>query len=267
VSTEPDPHACRNCGTPLTGRYCSACGQEDRPLDPSLGEVLGEAWEALTNVEGRALQSLARLFTAPGFLTREYMAGRRVRWMPPVRLYLIVSVVYFGLTSLTGWGNLSIDVSVTGDRGADESGELQERGFEREAELDAAAADAVGAWLPRAMFLLVPLLAALVAVARRPVGVTYPHHLVFSLHVHAALFGAFALAAVLTGLVGGEAFDGVVGGISLSYALTYIVLAMRTVYGGSLRRNLVLGGVVGVTYWVLTIAVTIAILLPIVVAS
>ena len=42
---------------------------------------------------------------------------------------------------------------------------------------------------------------------------------------------------------------------------------MRAVYGGSLRRNLVLGGVVGMTYWVLTIAVTIAILLPIVVAS
>lgn len=264
VSAGPAPRACRNCGTPLEGRFCSACGQEDRPLDLSLRDLVADVWETFTNVEGRALQTLGRLVTAPGFLTLEYFEGRRVRWVSPVRLYLIVSVVYFGLTSLTGWGNLDFDIDVRADSDLATQEELRNLGYENQSDLDAAAMGAVRVWIPRAMFVLVPLFAGLVAVARSEAGRAYPQHLVFSLHVHAALFAVFTLAAVATGLVGGETVDGVVSGISLGFALTYLVLAMRAVYGGSLRRNVLLGGVVGVTYWLLAVAVTIAILLPVV---
>lgn len=264
MSTGPAAHTCRNCGTPLHDKFCAACGQEDRPLNPTLRELAGDLWETFTNVEGRAAQTFVRLFAAPGFLTREYFEGRRVRWMSPVRLYLLVSVVYFGLTSLTGWGTLDFDISVRGDTDLATQEELRNLGFESQDELDAAAMGAVRTWLPRAMFLMVPLFAGLVAVARTEAGRSYPQHLVFSLHVHAALFTVFVLSAVITGLVGGEGFDAMVSGIALGFALTYLVLAMRSVYGGSLRRNLLLGGVIGVTYWLLAIAVTIAILLPVV---
>jgi hypothetical protein len=255
---------CLNCGTPLGGRYCSSCGQEDRPLDPSLGDVVGDAWEAVTNLEGRILQSLGLLFFFPGFLTREYLQGRRVRWVSPMRLYLVVSLAYFGLASLTGWGGIDFNIDVTGQTAADIQAELDRRGFATEADLERTAQEALGIWIPRAMFLLVPFFAGLVAFARRPSRRTYPQHLIFALHVHAAWFWGFALTATAGGVVGNAAVESALGALAIAYALWYLVLALRTVYGGSILANLFSGVVVGATYWMVVIGVTIAILLPIV---
>jgi hypothetical protein len=261
------PEACPNCGQARTGRFCAACGQEVRPLDPSLREILGDAWEAITDLEGRAFQSLGRLLISPGFLTRQYFEGRRVRWVSPIRLYLVVSLVYFGLTSLTGWGGFDFSVRITGDTDVETQAELAQLGYASEEQLDQAAREAVNVWLPRAMFLLVPIFGGLVGILRRSAGRTYPQHLVFSLHVHAAWFGAFALTALLGGLLGGAVLGSIASGLSILYALAYLVLALRDVYGGSIRRNVVEGLVVGTTYWLLAIGVTIAILMPVVLAS
>jgi len=265
----PDPSAslrasCANCGAPLTGRWCAACGQEDRPLDPSLREVVGDVWEAISNVDGRVLQSLRRLFLSPGFLTREYLEGRRVRWLAPVRLYLVVSVAYFGLTSLTGWGGFYISADPTGATSAEEQAELQSLGYASDSELDLAARDAVSVWLPRAMFLLVPVFGLMVALGRRRARRSYPHHLVFSLHAHAAFFGAFTVTALADGAFGDGPITSAVGLLSMLYSLAYIVLALRTVYGGSVRRALAEGVVIGASYFVLTIATAVAILVPVI---
>ena len=269
TSAAPGPQrspVCLNCGTPLHGRYCSDCGQEDRPPAPRLKDVVGDAWEAVTNLEGRVLQSVGLLFFFPGFLTREYLEGRRARWVSPVRLYLVISVAYFGLVSITGWSG-SFDVRITGETVAETQAELEARGFATEEELERTAQEAVGMWIPRAMFLLVPLFAGLVAFARRPSKRTYPQHLVFTLHVHAAWFWGFALATVASAVVGSSLIDSALGALSIAYALWYLVFALRTVYGGSLVANVFSGTVLGVTYWMIVIGVTIAILLPIVLLS
>jgi hypothetical protein len=231
-----------------------------------LKDVVGDAWEAVTNLEGRVLQSLGLLFFFPGFLTREYLEGRRVRWVSPVRLYLVISVAYFGLVSLTGWSG-NFDIQFTGETVADTQAELEARGFTSEEELERTAQDAVGTWIPRAMFLLVPLFAGLVAFARRPSKRTYPQHLVFTLHVHAAWFWGFALATVASAVVGSSTIDAALGALSIAYALWYLVFALRTVYGGSLMANVFSGAVIGVTYWMIVIGVTIAVLLPLVLLS
>lgn len=258
------PATCRNCGQTLGGRFCTACGQEDRPLAPSLLDVLGDAWDAITNLEGRAFRSLGQLLVRPGFLTVEYFEGRRVRWVAPVRLYLVVSLVYFGLTSLTGWGGFMISADPTGDSAAEIQQELARRDFASESELDRAAEEAVNAWLPRAMFLLLPIFGLLVATLKRSAGRTYPEHLVFSLHVHSAFFTAFTVSAVVGGLVGGEVFDSVVQAASLVYALVYLIVALRVTYGGSLGRNVVHGVGVGIASGVLVIGATIAIVVSVV---
>jgi hypothetical protein len=255
---------CLNCGTPLSGRYCPHCGQEDRPLALTLRDVVGDVWEAITNLEGRILQSLGLLFFFPGFLTREYLEGRRVRWMSPVRLYLVVSVAYFGLVSLTGWGGIDFNIDVTGETAADIQAELDERGFASEEELERTAQEALGTWIPRAMFLLLPFFAGLVSFARRPSRRTYPQHVVFALHVHAAWFWGFALTGTAGGIVGNATVESVLSALALAYALWYLVVALRTVYGGSILANLFSGVVVGATYWMVVIGVTIAVLLPIV---
>jgi hypothetical protein len=91
---------CASCGATLTGPWCAACGERTRkPGEVSLREYLGEWIEALTNLEGRFWGSLRTLVIRPGQLTLDYMAGRRVRWMRPLHLFLLFNLLYFLLSS------------------------------------------------------------------------------------------------------------------------------------------------------------------------
>ena len=85
---------CLNCGTPLQGAFCAACGQRAVPPNPTVRELAGDAWHELSGYDGRIMSTIRGL-VRPGFLTREYLEGRRAHYVPPVRLYLVVSVVYF----------------------------------------------------------------------------------------------------------------------------------------------------------------------------
>jgi Protein of unknown function (DUF3667). len=71
-----------------------------RDPDPTLGELLSEAWDAFVSVDGRVLSSLRLLLFHPGALTVEYLRGRRTRYLAPLRLYLLCSVAYFLLASV-----------------------------------------------------------------------------------------------------------------------------------------------------------------------
>ncbi len=92
---------CTNCGTPLVGRYCAECGQ--RHHDQAIHHVwhfIKEAAEDLTHADSRLWQTLTALLFRPGFLTREFLQGHRVRFLPPVRLYLVVSLIFFIIIGL-----------------------------------------------------------------------------------------------------------------------------------------------------------------------
>jgi len=98
------PLACANCGVPVSGRYCSSCGQRSDTAAHSVGHFLWEAIEALTHADSRVWCTLQPLLRRPGFLTREFFAGRRARYVHPLRLYLILSVVFFVLSALLNSG-------------------------------------------------------------------------------------------------------------------------------------------------------------------
>ena len=93
---------CANCGAPVTGKYCSACGQRhhDHPVH-DFGHFVREATEDLTHADSRLWQTLAALLFRPGFLTREFLDGRRARYLPPLRLYLVISVIFFVVVDLS----------------------------------------------------------------------------------------------------------------------------------------------------------------------
>ncbi len=92
---------CRNCGAPLRGEYCHHCGQREGRGDlrfiDAVGDVLGDAvtWDS------RFWRTLVPLVFRPGFLAAEFIAGRRARYMPPFRLYIVVSFLLFLVISLT----------------------------------------------------------------------------------------------------------------------------------------------------------------------
>jgi hypothetical protein len=92
---------CDNCGAAVSGRYCAACGQRLEPPVHSLWHFAQVATEDLTHADSRLWRTLAALLFRPGYLTREFLAGRRARYLPPVRLYLVISVVFFLWASTT----------------------------------------------------------------------------------------------------------------------------------------------------------------------
>ena len=259
----PARGACSNCGAVLTGPFCAACGQEVRPLDPSLNEILRDVGHELSDVDGRVLRSLRRLFSSPGFLTEEHFEGRRAAWLPPIRLYLVVSVVYFAVSSLTGQAGPTINIDVTGDTDEETLEELQRFGYSSDAELDRVIQDAEATWMPRAMFVLMPIFAGLVQLAQRRSGRKYPHHLIFALHAHTAWFGIFALLGLI-GYLGSDLARRVLGIAAILYAVAYLAVAFRRVYGGTWPRAILQSVIVGGGYAIVTVLVTAAIVVPIV---
>ncbi len=92
VAETPD---CPNCGTPLHGQYCWQCGQRSRVRLITLWELLRDAVGDLFELDSRLWRSLKPLMFKPGLLTSDYLAGRRARYMPPFRMYLVLSIIFF----------------------------------------------------------------------------------------------------------------------------------------------------------------------------
>jgi hypothetical protein len=97
--TPTSPVLCDNCGASVRGQYCSACGQRLEPPVHSLWHFTRVATEDLTHADSRLWRTLTALLFKPGRLTREFLAGRRARYLPPVRLYLVLSVLFFLIAS------------------------------------------------------------------------------------------------------------------------------------------------------------------------
>jgi hypothetical protein len=86
---------CLNCGTHMRGQYCGHCGQRSRSRLISLWELISDAFGDLFELDSRLWQTVVPLLTRPGRLTRDYLKGRRARFMPPFRMYLVMSVIFF----------------------------------------------------------------------------------------------------------------------------------------------------------------------------
>jgi hypothetical protein len=87
---------CGNCGSALTGPYCSHCGQHAHESARSISALFHDAWHIATHVDSRFWQTMYILLFKPGKLTKEYFADHRARYLPPVRVYLVLSVLFFG---------------------------------------------------------------------------------------------------------------------------------------------------------------------------
>ena len=86
---------CLNCGTALGGQYCGSCGQRAASRLISIWELLRDAFGDLLELDSRLWRTLIQMMIRPGKLTRDYLEGRRARYMPPFRMYLVLSIVFF----------------------------------------------------------------------------------------------------------------------------------------------------------------------------
>lgn len=103
---------CENCGRALLGDYCYACGQPVKGLVRHFSSIIGDFADSVLNLDTRLPRTLWPLLAKPGFLTTEYFAGRRVRYVSPVRLFVFISIVTFFVAQFTvsfGDGTVKFD--------------------------------------------------------------------------------------------------------------------------------------------------------------
>lgn len=94
-SPQEIPANCLNCGARLSGQYCGQCGQRSRSRLISLWELVSDAFGDLFELDSRLWRTLVPLVLRPGRLTHDYLLGRRARYMPPFRMYLVMSLIFF----------------------------------------------------------------------------------------------------------------------------------------------------------------------------
>jgi hypothetical protein len=111
MSSEPDPStpappaaalppappkamkACANCGAPMHGPFCYACGQPEKGMIRHLASVMADVADTIFNVDSRIFRSILPLYFRPGYLTIEYFHGRRTRYVTPFRLFFFLCII------------------------------------------------------------------------------------------------------------------------------------------------------------------------------
>jgi hypothetical protein len=86
---------CAACGTELRGPYCYACGQLAEDFHRSVWHLMVEAFESFFHFDGRLAHTAPRLVLKPATLTREYLDGVRAFQVPPLRMFLVVLLIFF----------------------------------------------------------------------------------------------------------------------------------------------------------------------------
>jgi hypothetical protein len=106
---------CPNCQTPLYGKFCAKCGQNQLGMDRFFLSLVAEAFENIFSFDSRTARTLFALLFKPGFLTREYFAGRRARYIQPLRLYFIASLLFFLFLSVQNMLSEPLALEIIGD--------------------------------------------------------------------------------------------------------------------------------------------------------
>ncbi len=112
---------CAECGAPVRGAFCAACGQKAEVLRQPVHHFLRDSFTEFFGIDGRVWRSFVALLFRPGRLTLAYMGGQRQRYLRPLRVYLTSTLLFFLILSLIDpVGKLNM-----GDSGRDPNDRVQ----------------------------------------------------------------------------------------------------------------------------------------------
>src|SRR5882724_4899168 len=118
-SRSKDPHRvlthCENCGAQLIGHYCAQCGQAAVDYRRSFRHVIADVLDSFLNWDSKFFATIALLILKPWRLTNEFLAGKRVRYVNPLRLYLLASILFFFAVNY-GAQRINFDASKLGPK-------------------------------------------------------------------------------------------------------------------------------------------------------
>jgi hypothetical protein len=256
---------CLNCAAVLGGEYCARCGQRDERDVRSLGHFLSEAAESLTHADSRLWRTLGALLVRPGFLSREFFAGRRARYLPPFRLYLVISVAFFLLAAAlpTPEAGPGSDPRVAAFDG--ECGDVHYQGpgadwlqprlraacIKVNRDGGRALTESFVHNVPRALFIFLPLLAGVMMLVYWRPRRYYVEHLLLLVYNHSCAFVAFGLMLVGRALLPWSPADGILTVACLLYLGWYCYRSLRVAYGQSRGRSFAKFVVLSVAYMTL----------------
>jgi hypothetical protein len=102
--------SCPNCGSALEhdDNFCHYCGQQNHDLRVPFRHLLLEALEGFVHFDIKSFRTIFMLLFKPGSLTNEFKAGKRMLYVPPIRLYIFLSFIFFLLLSLVSGKHTSL---------------------------------------------------------------------------------------------------------------------------------------------------------------
>lgn len=285
---------CPNCSARVEGKFCAACGQDNNVSVVAFHRLLGEFIRDFFNFDSRLFNSIWPLLAKPGFLTVEYLAGRRATYLPPVRMTLFLSIIFFGLVAWQASDAMAIRVIDAQELSTNvpEDQKLFSLELEEDDRIEMTAA--TSGWLksvedrtnanlhrlgndagyqreilqkaignlPVMMFILLPVFALMLKLLHLRSGRYYVEHLIYSMHVHAF---NFLTLAVLNG--GSMLIDARGLGVSVPWFLSaawwvwfalYPWIAMKRVYRQGFFKTTLKFGVSSVGYVVLLVLGTVS---------
>jgi hypothetical protein len=104
---------CPNCGVPLIGDYCAVCGQEKDIHRRSVRGILHDFFEDMLNFDSRIVRTVIALLVEPGEIAIAFREGRTRRYVPALRLYFFVTLIFFLLLSATNLAILQLELTAT----------------------------------------------------------------------------------------------------------------------------------------------------------
>jgi len=230
-------------------------------------EFARETSHELADWDGKIPATLKTLFTQPGVLTIDALAGRRMRWLTPLRVYLLCSVAFFAckpvLESVTGRSpRQSIRLTTDGTPGTPLSAAELQRireglparvfGADRVERIAVGRADVsrqINSALQQSMFVLLPLFALLTRIVWRKQLPYFSGHLIAAFHFQAAVFGVLTVYWMIATLVPSDAVAVVANTVALAYIGWYGLTAYRRIFRDSWPTMIIKAALVLVPYF------------------
>ncbi|HTF87403.1 MAG TPA: DUF3667 domain-containing protein [Planctomycetota bacterium] len=192
---------CVNCGAKSLGRFCPACGERRiEPGDLAFKKMFAEWLDASFHLNGKLLVTARKLLLSPGFLTKEWIAGRRTRYSKPFAIFLVVNVIFFLIqphTHVLGYGLAGyVDQSMPRNALRRELVAEHVQASGEDPKAFAARFETKLMAQKKSLFLvMIPMIGGVLGLLHWRRRRTYVEHLVFSIHLFA--FFLIALAVIV----------------------------------------------------------------------
>jgi hypothetical protein len=241
----PEDHICRNCGAETVGQYCHECGQNVfAGTEQSILHLFGQMLENAFSLDGKTPRTLVFLMFRPGFLSNEFQAGKINRYVHPVKLFWMSTLLIFALmlfqfentnkqnivkvehteTSVATTSSDTESASITDEDMAKESQK------QRNEEISTLVFNYLVKYGPYITFLLVPIFALFLSLFFWRKKYHYLYHLTFTVHFHTFLWIFWSLLMIVDMLAPNWSYPGWISLILFLMPGLYLTVALRRYY-------------------------------------